>query len=181
MTFDHAQRVNAAAEAAEFAVAAYVAYLNRMSDAEAVRPLIGGWTPAQHAGHLAMTNDVFRGAIDGGPACCGVEPFAGLSDFPDESWSMDTPPPATAPPIIIAPPTIRRGEAARHLSQSIVDLAPVIRAMTPERGRMAVRLPWAVVSLYQMCEWASGHTIRHITQVNRERQLGVVRTAVART
>src|SRR5437764_4079357 len=81
MTFDHTLRVRAAAEAAEIAVAAYVAFLDRMSDEECVRPLVGGWTPAQHAGHLAMTNDVFRGAIDGGPACCGVVPFAGASDF----------------------------------------------------------------------------------------------------
>ena len=52
--------------------------------------------------------------------------------------------------------------------------------MTPERARMAVRVPWATISLYQLVEWVSGHTIRHITQVNRERQLGVMQAPVAR-
>ena len=178
MQFDHSQRVTAAAEAAEIATAAYLSFLEAMSDTECLRPLPGGWTPAQHAGHLALTADVFRGAVLGGPACCGVEPFAGMSDFPDDAWSMDTPPPAVAPPIIVAPATITKREAAAHLRQSIADLSPVIRSMSAERGRMAVRLPWAVVSLYQMTEWASGHTIRHITQVNRERQQSVMRQTV---
>ena len=177
MQFDHAQRVIAAAEAAEIATATYLAFLERMSEEECLRPLPGGWTPAQHAGHLALTADVFRGAILGGPACCGVEPFVGRSDFLDDAWSMDTPPPAVAPPIIIAPATIARSEAATHLRKAIAELSPVIRSMTPERGRMAVRLPWAVVSVYQMAEWASGHTIRHITQVNRERQQAAMRPA----
>ncbi|MGH9411115.1 MAG: DinB family protein [Vicinamibacterales bacterium] len=176
MQFDHAQRVTAAAEAAEIATATYLAFLDAMPERETMRPLAGGWTPAQHAGHLALTADVFRGAILGGPACCGVEPFAGSSDFPDEAWSMDTPPPAVAPPIIVAPSTITRREASAHLRQAIAELSPAIRAMTLDRGRMAVQLPWAVVSVYQMAEWASGHTIRHITQVNRERQQGIMRS-----
>jgi hypothetical protein len=179
MEFDHARRIVAAAEAAEIATATYLTFLDTMSEEECLRPLPGGWTPAQHAGHLALTADVFRGAVLGGPACCGVEPFAGASDFPDDAWSMDTPPPATAPPIIVAPSTIARGEAAAHLRKAIAELSPVIRAMTPDRARMAVRLPWAVVSLYQMSEWTSGHTIRHITQVNRERQQSVMRLAAA--
>jgi hypothetical protein len=177
MQFDHAQRVTAAAEAAEIATAACLTFLERMSETECRRALPGGWTPAQHAGHLAMTADVFRGAILGGPACCGVEPFVGASDFPDDGWSMDAPPPAVAPPIIVAPATITRSEAAAHLRKAIAELSPVIRQMSSDRGCMAVRLPWAVVSLYQMSEWASGHTIRHITQVNRERQQGVMQHA----
>lgn len=176
MEFDHARRVTAAAEAADIATSAYLAFFDSMPESECVRPLPGGWTPAQHTGHLALTADVFRGAILGGPACCGVEPYVGASDFPDDAWSMDTPPPAVAPPIIVAPATITRREATDHLRTAIRQLSPVIRAMTPERGRMAVRLPWAVVSVYQMAEWASGHTIRHITQVNRERQQAIMRT-----
>jgi hypothetical protein len=28
-----------------------------------------------------------------------------------------------------------------------------------------------------MCEWGSGHTIRHIVQMNRELQIGVMQAA----
>ena len=36
-----------------------------------------------------------------------------------------------------------------------------------------LQLPWAVVSVLQMCEWG-GHTTRHLAQVNRELQLAAL-------
>ena len=41
-----------------------------------------------------------------------------------------------------------------------------------------VRLPWAAVSVYQMCEWAAGHTVRHIAQLNRELHYGATQVVV---
>jgi hypothetical protein len=54
-------------------------------------------------------------------------------------------------------------------------LRPAIATLDPELARHCVRLPLASISVYQMCEWASGHTVRHLTQVNRELQIAVMR------
>ena len=177
MSVNHAQRVTAAAAALDAATAAFLSFLNGLPESTTLQPLPGGWTPAGHAAHIALTNDVFRSVLTGGAGGSGpITPYEGTSDYEESTWNMDAPPPATAPPILIPPVGIGRADAATHLRESAARLKPAIAAMDPALARYCVRLPWAAVSVYQMCEWASGHTIRHIVQVNRELQIGVMRS-----
>lgn len=176
MSLNHAQRVTAAATAFDAATAAFLSFLNGLPESTTRRPLPGGWTPAGHGAHLALTNDVFLSVLKSGAGCSGpIAPYEGTSDFTDDTWNMDAPPPAMAPPILIPPAGISRADALDQLRESAARLRPALATLDPKLARYCVRLPWAAVSVYQMCEWASGHTVRHIVQVNRELQLGVMR------
>lgn len=172
----HSHRVTSAAFALDAATAALVSFIDQLSDSTCHQPLPGGWSPAGHAAHVALTNDVFLGVLKGGAGCSGpIAPYPGTSDYSDSTWSMDAPPPAMAPPILIPAPGIDRGAATAHLRGSGARLSAAIQNLDPDLALYCVRLPWAAVSVYQMCEWASGHTLRHITQINRELQTGVMR------
>jgi hypothetical protein len=176
MPLNHAQRVTAAATALDASTSAFLAFLHGLPEPTAVQPLPGGWTPAGHAAHLALTNDVFFSVVHGGAGCTGpIAPYEGPSDYSDGTWNMDAPPPAMAPPILIPPAGIGRADAVAQLRESVARLRPAIAALDPKLAVYCVRLPWAAVSVYQMCEWGAGHTVRHIAQVNRELQLGVMR------
>ena len=176
MSLNHTQRVTAAATALDAASAAFLSFLNSLPESTSVQPLPGGWSPAGHAAHLAMTNDIFHSVVKGGAGCSGpIAPYEGTSDYSDGTWNMDAPPPAMAPPILIPPAGISRADAAAQLRESVARLGPAIANLDPKLALYCVRLPWAAVSLYQMCKWGSGHTIRHMVQMNRELQLGVMR------
>ena len=173
MSSTHKDRVAAATTSLDAATAAFLAFLDRLPETVAVQSLPGRWTPAGHAAHVALTNDVFFGVLQGGGP---IAAFEGTSDFPDEKWSMDAPPGGVvAPGILIPPPEIGRAAAAAQLRESAERLRPAIAALDEKRAASCVRLPWNVVSLYQMSEWAGGHTLRHLAQVNRELQLATSR------
>lgn len=176
MSLNHAQRVTSAATALDAATAAFLSFLHGLPGSTVLQPLPGGWTPAGHAAHLALTNDVFLSVVKGGAGCSGpIAPYEGTSDYADTTWNMDAPPPAMAPPILIPPAGIGRADAAAQLRESAARLRPAIATLDPTLALYCVRLPWAAVSVYQMCEWSAGHTVRHIVQVNRELQLAVMR------
>ncbi len=176
MTAAHHQRVSAAATSLEATTAAFLTFLKHLPAAAAIEPLRGRWTPAGHAAHLALTNDVFLSVIQGGTGGTGpIAAFEGTSDFSDEQWSLDAPPsPVVAPSILIPPADIGRSAAAAQLRQSAAKLLPAIASLDPKLATLCVRLPWNVVSLYQMCEWAGGHTVRHLSQVNRDLQIAAM-------
>ncbi len=130
-------------------------------------PLPGGWSPAQHVCHVGLTNEVFAGVLKGtGP----LPSFRGTSDFSEAAWNLDAPPiGVSAPPILVPPGDVTPEQASARLRASVETLRPAIRALDAARAQSeCVRLPWAVVSLCQMSEWAAGHTLRHIAQVRRE-------------
>ena len=175
MSWTHAQRVTGAARAFDAATAAMLSFVDALPDEGADQRLVGGWTASGHLAHLALTNDVFFSVVNGGKGCTGpITAFEGHSDYSDGAWNMDAPPPATAPPILIPPDGIRRRDAAAQLRASAERLRPAIEALDPALAVYCVRLPWASVSVYQMCEWAAGHTVRHLGQVNRELQMGIM-------
>jgi hypothetical protein len=176
MSLNHAQRVTAAATALDAATAAFLSFLNGLPESTSVQPLPGGWTPAGHAAHLALTNEVFVSVVKGGSG--PIAPYEGTSDYSDSTWNMDAPPPAMAPPILMPPAGLSRADASAQLRESVARLRPAIATLDPKLAQYCVRLPWAAVSVYQICEWASGHTLRHIVQVNRELQLAVMQVVV---
>src|SRR5688500_10274213 len=111
MSVNHAQRVTAAAAALDAATAAFLSFLNGLPESTTLQALPGGWTPAGHAAHIALTNDVFRSVLTGGPGGSGpIAPYEGVSDYAETTWSMDAPPPATAPPILMPPAGIGRAD-----------------------------------------------------------------------
>jgi DinB family protein len=169
MSLIHDRRVRAAAMSLEAATGAFLRFLDTLPESVTAEPLVGGWTPSGHACHLALTNDVFAGVLKGGAGCTGpIAAFEGTSDFSDAQWNFDAPPRVAAPAILVPPAGVTRQDAARLLRESAARLRPLIESMTPAQGALCVQLPWNKVSLYQMTEWAAGHTLRHLSQVGRE-------------
>lgn len=177
MRSEHDTRITAAVTSLESATAAFIAYLAQLPEAVTVATLPGGWTPAGHAAHLALTNSVFVGVITGGGP---LTPGPGTSDFSDGRWNLDAPPTDVIAPSILVPPAgIGRSDALANLRQSVDRLSSAIKSIDPALAATCVKLPWAMVSLYQMAEWGGGHTMRHLTQVSRELQLAATRSAAA--
>jgi DinB superfamily len=161
----HDLRVRAAAMSLDAATAAFLSFLSQLPESTSESPLPGGWSPARHAWHLALTNDVFSGALIGdGP----ITPVAGTSDFTDVQWNFTAPPRVAAPGILLPPKDATRAEAEARLRDSSTRLRPLIESLEASRGALTVQLPWNRVSVYQMTEWAAGHTLRHLSQVGYE-------------
>ena len=56
----------------------------------------------------------------------------------------------------------------RRLRASEDTFAKALQAMTPERcGTQCVQLPFGVLSLYEIGEFAAAHVVRHTGQVQR--------------
>lgn len=169
MSVNHQTRAAAAATSLGATTAAFLSFLDHLPDVTAIHPLPGGWSPAEHAAHLALTNDEFSGVLMGGGP---MSAFDGTSHFRDDQWTLGAPPTGvSAPPILIPPPGMGPAAAAAQLRASVARLKPAIAGLDPTVATLCVQLPWAVVSVYQMCEWGGGHTAHHLAQVNRELQL----------
>jgi hypothetical protein len=167
----HDRRVRAAAMSLEAATAAFLSFLSQLPDSVSDKPFTGGWSPAGHAWHLALTNDVFSGALIGdGP----ITPVAGTSDFTDAQWNFTSPPRVAAPGILQPPSGAKGADAAARLRASAARLRPLIESLDASRAVLTVQLPWNRVSVYQMTEWATGHTLRHLSQVGHELHLSGV-------
>jgi len=174
MSAIHDARIHAASLALEAATRAMLGFLDAMPEQPATEPLVGGWTPAGHVYHVALTNDAFSGILRGdGP----IRAEPGLSDFSDTEWSFNSPPLVPAPDFLLPPPGATRAAAAARLRESVTQLRPLIETLNPALATETVQLPWARISVYQVVDWAAGHTLRHLAQVGRERHLSVLRGA----
>ena len=175
MSSMHDARVRAASLSLDAATQAILSFVNAVPESKATEALVGGWTPAGHVWHVALTNDVFGGILTGrGP----ITAAPGISEFTDAEWNFNAPPRATAPDILLPPPDADRDVAARRLRESVTRLRPLIESLDPALATQTVQLPWARVSVYQVVEWATGHTLRHLSQVGREMHLSASRTPV---
>lgn len=171
----HDARVRSASLSLEAATQAMLGFVNAMPELLATEPLVGGWTPAAHVWHVSLTNDVFSGILTGdGPIVAGP----GVSDFPDDQWSFEAPPRVASPDILLPPADARPAAAAARLRESVARLRPLVESLDPAAGTLTVQLPWARVSVYQVVDWAAGHTLRHLSQIGRERHLSVLRMPV---
>jgi len=96
-------------------------------------------------------------------------PFRGESDFGDHSWNLDAPTMGVeAPGLLQHPLRVTRYEAVERIRSSAKRLSPLLERLAPEDGsEMCVQVPWAIISLYQLAEWAGGHTLRHLGQMKR--------------
>jgi hypothetical protein len=165
-------RLQSATSSLRASTAAFSGFLGALPAERAVLPLPGGWSPAAHVLHVAMTNEVFAAVLSGtGPLPLDDEP----SDYGEIDWHFAAPPPAVAPPLIMPDLAVTGPVAAARLSASAETLAAaMVRQSVSGVGRR-VHLPWGRISFLQMCEWATGHTLRHVSQVGRELQLAAAR------
>lgn len=139
-------------------------------------PLVGGWTPAGHLWHLALTHDVFSGVLRGdGP----VRSELGTSDCTDDQWSFNAPPSGPAPAVLVPPSDIAAAAAQQRLQESVARLRPLIEELNVKTAIETVQLPWGRVSVCQTGEWAGGHTLRHLSQVGRELHRSALRDSVS--
>jgi hypothetical protein len=175
MSLMHEARVRGASQSLEAASHALLGFLNAMPQDAAMEPLVGGWTPAAHVWHVGLVNDVFR-AILRGEAPLVVEP--GVPDISDDRWNFSVPPPIAAPDFMMPPLDVPPGAAATLVRESVARLRPEIESLDPARASLTVQIPWARVSVYQLVEWAGGHTLRHLAQVGRELHQSALRTPV---
>ena len=143
-----------------------VALVRALEEAAQFCPPGGGWSATQIGYHVGLTNEWFAGAF----SRTGVTlPFRGESDFDDHSWNLDAPPMGVEAPGLLQPPLrVTRHEAVERIRSSAKRLSPLLEQLTPEDGsEMCVQVPWATISLYQLAEWAGGHTLRHLGQMRR--------------
>ena len=163
----HAQRVRRLLECFHTATKEITLTLEQALEAATqYYPRNGGWSATQIGYHAGLTLDWFAGAFGRTGATL---PFRGESDFPDEYWNLDAPPMGVQVPAILQPPSrVSRQEAVECIRKSAERLHPFLRDLTAEDGaEMCVTVPWATISLYQLAEWAGGHTLRHLGQMRR--------------
>jgi len=143
----------------------------RGADDEVARrvPESGGWSAAQIGWHVARVTTRFAGIMSG--ELPGAQPVA--SDFVERPWAEIAPTVAErleAPPSVQPPPGVTRMQAIAALEASGMKLARALDAVTLERGaRQCISSPivGGAINLYQVCEWATAHVIRHNKQAKQ--------------
>ena len=166
MTDQHADRIRGAARIFQDAYEALVAALEGMDDTSAARLAPdGGWSPAQVAWHVAESNRLtaatLSGALPGARRADGfVEDPALFSRIPERA---DTLIPALNPPA-----GVTRDDALTKLRWSAAPTLKAIETLTPDRAaNYTVKLPFGVLNLYQLAEFAAEHVGRHQKQLER--------------
>ena len=173
MSLNHAQRITAAATALDAATAAFLAFLNGLPEnapSSRSRRLDAGRTrrpPCADERGVSQRREGWRRLQRPRRA---IRRHVGFRRHDLEHGCAASSDGAADPD-----PAGRRGRGRKTRScASPPRLRPAIATLDPALALYCVRLPWAAVSVYQMCEWASGHTVRHIVQVNRELQIAAM-------
>lgn len=163
---DHNERIRSIETSFTTAVNDLVAAVQRIDQrAATTRPPDGGWTVAQIAEHVAITNEWMA---------------LTLSD-PDNAMLVDKPPafeerlkniqfPAKVKTFPVLEPSADASPQAAlsRLRASAEKLAGAVAALPVQRADMqCVKLPFATISLYEFGEFAAAHTARHTAQVQR--------------
>lgn len=167
-----APRLQAAASSLRAATAAFSGFLGRLPGHQAMLARPGQWSPAAHGLHVALTDEVFAMVL------AGTAPLTvddGPSDFAGDAWSLAAPPRAIAPSVLVPALDVTPAVAAARLAEASAGLAAAIELADTQTVARRVHLPWARVSVLQMCEWSAGHTLRHLSQVARELQQAAAR------
>jgi hypothetical protein len=151
---------------------AHARFVKRLSEApvDAVErvPADGGWSVAQIGWHVAATDAWFAGAVSGDAP--GAKPLpAGVEGKPWSDLAAGMPGKFEAGKAICPPGEIRRDDALNRLSDASARLDAALAGLPEERGlRYAITHPVVgTVTLSQVGDWATAHTIRHNAQAKR--------------
>lgn len=164
MTTNHEARVRATAADFRQAAATFAARVEGIDDRTAERAPSGeGWSVAQIATHLAISNDMFSNILNGTMPMAAPAPAGFVED-----WSAISIPDRVKTFPILEPPTgARKGEALERFRISSDGLAKAIEGLPADRATHCVQLPFGTLSLYQFGEFAVRHIHRHLAQIDR--------------
>lgn len=164
----HDERIRRAREAFREAHERFLTRLRQAPPDRAERPADdGGWSPAQIAWHVAAVNTAFAALLT------GERQAPPLPDgFIERTWDeigASTPAKIEAGEAVRPPAGVRMADALAALEASARKLDAGLSALTSERAsRLGVtHKAVGTVSLYQVGEWATVHTIRHNAQAKR--------------
>jgi len=130
-------------------------------------PAGGGWSAAQIGWHVATVDGMFAELVS------GARPSQPLPhDFRERAWTdvvAEIPQKLEASGSSLPPPEITRDEALSALVASAQKLDAALEGLAEDRGSRFGVTHKAVgtVTLAQIGDWATAHTIRHNAQAKR--------------
>lgn len=163
----HDERVAELRRAYDEAHRRFVARLERVPADSLEAAPEGGWSAAQIGWHVAAVDTAFADVIS------GQRPSQPLpADFQERDWSdvvRSIPQRIEASRSVIPPPHVRRDEALAALAASAGKMTSALESLTADRGAgfgITHRLV-GTITLYQISNWATAHTIRHNAQAKK--------------
>jgi uncharacterized damage-inducible protein DinB len=151
---------------------AHARFVKRLTDApaDAVEraPADGGWSAAQIGWHVAAVDTSFAGLVSGGQP--GAKPLAdGVSETPWSEIVQGMPDKLEAGKRVQPPAAVRRDEVLAALADAAAKLDAALAGLDEARGAsQAITHPIVgSVTLRQIGDWATAHTIRHNAQAKR--------------
>lgn len=143
-----------------------IARLQALDDATATEGPVDAWTPAQIGPHVALTNAFLSAVLSGDvKEMTGPRPDA----FTETLATLQLPDKVKTFPALEPSAGTSKSDAVAQLRQSADTFAKAPPTATHERcASTCITMPFgAVLSLYEVGEFATGHIHRHIAQVNR--------------
>ena len=169
MTESHSDRM---ARVRQAYLTAHARFAKRLTDApaDAVErvPDDGGWSAAQIGWHVAAVDASFAGLVSGEQP--GAKPLPeGVSETPWSEIVRGIPGQLQAGKRVQPPAGVRRDEALTELARACAKLDAALAGLDESRGAgQAITHPVVgTVTLRQIGEWATAHTIRHNAQAKR--------------
>jgi DinB superfamily len=151
---------------------AHARFVKRLTDApaDAVEraPDDGGWSAAQIGWHVAAVDASFGGLVSGEQP--GATPLPeGVWETPWSEIVRGIPGKLNAGKRVQPPAGVRRGEVLTKLADAAAKLDAALAGLDESRGAgQAITHPVVgTVTLRQIGEWATAHTIRHNAQAKR--------------
>jgi hypothetical protein len=160
----HSERINGIVIGISAAQARFSEAFKSTSDAAALLPgPHGGWSAAEIAMHVAITNEWIAGVLNGEIQAAQPAP-AGFT----ENWNaIVIPARAQTFPALVPPVGVTRQQALNRLGNADAQVVQAARELDEARALHVVMLPFGTLSLYQIAEFASMHTNRHLEQLHR--------------
>ena len=145
-----------------------VARLSGASGAEAVQASeSGGWTPAQIGAHVAAFNSLLAGVVSGDAP--GAQPAPdGFAETPWADLTVALQGRLETPDLLQPPSDVTREAALQALAEGAAQVAAAFGGLTEARARLTFTYaPVGTLTLPQVGEWMTAHTIRHNAQLKR--------------
>jgi uncharacterized damage-inducible protein DinB len=131
-------------------------------------PAEGGWSAAQIGWHVAAVDAQFAGLVSGERP--GAQPLPdGTAEMPWADIVTKIPSKIEAGKRVQPPPVVRKEEVLAALAESSAKLDAALSSLDANRGAsLSITHPIVgTVTLRQIGEWATAHTIRHNAQAKR--------------
>jgi uncharacterized damage-inducible protein DinB len=169
MTESHSDRIARMRQAYREAHARFVKRLTEApADAVERAPADGGWSAAQIGWHVAAVDASFAGLVSGDRP--GPQPLPdGVAEKPWSEIVKGIPDKLEAGKRVQPPAAVGRDEVLRALADAAAKMDAALAGLDESRGSgQAITHPVVgTVTLRQIGDWATAHTIRHNAQAKR--------------